>query len=227
MAAQNANDKGSTEKTLECPCCGKQRAVTTATPLLRMQETFSHGCLPERWAERYAEGSFFHWSGMQWACNQCLSTGRAMAGKPWLQTFCDWPPYLAYFDRTRVCTDCHAAFVFSAKEQQYWYEVCKFWVQSSPRQCLACRQKRRESKRAAQALERKLKELPESHRQEPQDLLAIASLYLQLGSYRKAAEYAGRARNRARARGELAALADQVEALRRRIQEADLQRQGE
>lgn len=148
MSAKNESRKQSTKKTLECPCCGKQRALITATPLIRIQETFSHNCLSEGWAEHYAKGSFYHWDGMQWACNQCFHTKRAIAGKPWLQTFCDWPPYLAYFDKTRVCTDCHTTFVFSAKEQQYWYEELKFWVQSSPRHCLACRRKRRERNKA-------------------------------------------------------------------------------
>jgi hypothetical protein len=143
------------KKILECPCCGKKRNIVTETPLLTMQEAFSHGCLPDKWAERYAEGSFYHWGGVQWACQQCLNTERAIAGKPWLQTFCDWPPYLAYFDKKRLCRDCHTEFIFSAQEQQYWYEERKFWVQSHPDRRLACRRKRREKNAVMQTLEKK------------------------------------------------------------------------
>jgi hypothetical protein len=218
MSAKNERDKQSTKKVLECPCCGKQRNVITATPLMRIQETFVHDCLPDKWAELYAEGSFYHWSGMQWACNQCIRMNRVIVGKPGLQTFCDWPPYLAYFDKTYSCTDCHTKFIFSAKEQQYWYEELKFWVQSYPRQCLACRRKRREKNVAAQTLQKKLEQL-ELHLQEPLHLLDIASLYLKIGSYHKAVEYVSKAQNRARARNELDALAGQIESLKQQIQE--------
>lgn len=206
-------------KILECPCCGKKRNIVTETPLLKMQEIFSHGCLPDKWIERYTEGSFYHWRGMQWACKQCLNAGRAIAGKPWLQTFCDWPPYLAYFDKIYFCTDCRTDFLFSAQEQQYWYEELKFWVQSHPDQCLPCRRKRREKNAVMQALEKTLRELPEPPLQDPQQLLDVAALYLKIGSYQKAFVYIGRAKNRARARGELAALAGQIESLKRQIPE--------
>lgn len=220
MSAKKIIDKQREKKILECPCCGKQRALILEMPLIPMQERFSHPCLADRWAERLAQGSFYHWGGMQWACNHCLHTRRALAGRPWLQTFCDWPPYLAYFDRTFSCEDCHNSFVFSAQEQQYWYEKLKFWVQSVPKQCPACRRERREKNEQFQLLQTKLKELPEkSHLQEPQQLLAIASLYLQIGSYQKASEYVGRAKNRAQARGELDKLAEQIATLKERIQE--------
>jgi uncharacterized Zn finger protein len=156
---------------------------------------------------------------MQWACTKCIHAGRAIAGKPWLQTFCDWPPYLAYFDKTSTCTDCHTEFTFSAKEQQHWYEELKFWVQSYPAQCLQCRRKRRERNQANQTLQKKLKELSEHHLQDPQHFLEIASLYLKIGSYQKASEYLGRAQKKARECGELAALADQIESLKQQIQE--------
>lgn len=207
-------------KMLECPCCGKQCDVIKETPLMRMQERFTHACLPDNWIERYTGGSFYHWGGMQWACNRCIREGRAIEGKPWLQTFCDHPPYLAYFDKAYTCTDCREQFVFAAQEQQYWFEQLKFWVQAYPAQCLECRRKRHARNAVFQRLEKKLKALPEPHLQEPQHILDVASLYLQVGSYKKATEFLGRARNRARARGELAALADQIDSLKQQIQEA-------
>jgi hypothetical protein len=71
---------------------------------------------------------------------------------------------------------------------------------------------------ALQTLQKKLKELSESHLQEPQHLLEVASLYLQIGSHHKATEYVGRAQNRARERGELATLAVQIGLLKQQIQ---------
>ncbi|HCI78515.1 MAG TPA: hypothetical protein DHW02_02355 [Ktedonobacter sp.] len=131
-------------KRLICPCCGQKRNVTNETPLIQVQKIFSHACLThENWAEYYAEGSFYHWGGMQWACNYCMREGIAIEGKPHLQMFCDYPPYLAYFDKTYTCSDCLNAFIFNKEEQRYWYEELKFWVQSYPKQCLECRRKRR------------------------------------------------------------------------------------
>jgi hypothetical protein len=69
-----------------------------------------------------------------------------MEANPVVQKFCDHPPYLAYFDVPLRCEDCGSTFVFEAKEQQFWYEELKFWVQSRPKQCAACRKLRRERK---------------------------------------------------------------------------------
>ena len=66
---------------------------------------------------------------------------------PVVQKFCNHPPYMAYFDVPLRCEDCDSQFVFEATEQKFWYEELKFWVQSRLKQCVACRQLRRERKR--------------------------------------------------------------------------------
>ncbi|WP_165422817.1 zinc-ribbon domain containing protein [Ktedonosporobacter rubrisoli] len=152
---------------------------------------------------------------LQWACEECLKAGRAIEGQPWNQTFCDYEPYLAYFDRTVTCQDCLNPFVFQAREQLYWYERLKFYVQSFPKHCLSCRRKRRAKRRAMQALQKESSQLDP---QDPFQLLHMASLCLEAGYLSKASEYIARARNRARERGELEKLAVQIDILQQQIQ---------
>jgi hypothetical protein len=45
-----------------------------------------------------------------------------------------------YIDATFRCARCKKQFVFSAKEQRYWYEKLQFYVDSYPKHCKSCRQ---------------------------------------------------------------------------------------
>jgi hypothetical protein len=65
------------------------------------------------------------------------------------QTFTVCPRHW-YIDAAFHCVDCGSEFVFSAKEQQFWYEERKFYVDSQPNRCVACRKKERVRKREAQ-----------------------------------------------------------------------------
>lgn len=192
----------SKESQAQCPCCGKLRNVHLQKSLLKAQQAFSdHWICQGDWAVRYAlEGS------IRWACDACLRAHRAIEGRPGKQTFVDHKPYLAYFDRTFLCEGCHASFVFNAREQQYWYEELQFWVQSFPKERLECRKKRRAKNKAMQEIQ---KELPQLDAQNPQQLLRMAELFLEAGSFQKASEYLARARKRAASCGELETLADQ------------------
>ena len=55
-----------------------------------------------------------------------------------------------YIDSTFKCMDCCKDFLFSAEEQRYWYEQRRFYVDSKPTRCPACRKKERARKLAAQ-----------------------------------------------------------------------------
>ncbi len=48
-------------------------------------------------------------------------------------------PVTHYFDVKRVCTDCNRPFIFFAEEQQYWYEVLEFPLESDCLRCITCR----------------------------------------------------------------------------------------
>lgn len=133
---------------LRCPCCGEPRPVAE-TPLLRAEAEWpAPGAFailwPPGWSVEAARGG-----RLQWACTHCIRSGRALEGRPALQTWCDFAPYFAFIDAGLTCADCGGSFVFAAAEQRYWYEVLKFWVQSRPKQCLPCRCARRARRRKA------------------------------------------------------------------------------
>jgi Probable zinc-ribbon domain len=55
-----------------------------------------------------------------------------------------------YIDATFKCIDCGLDFLFSADEQRFWYEQRRFYVDSQPTRCPACRKKERARNLAAQ-----------------------------------------------------------------------------
>ena len=55
-----------------------------------------------------------------------------------------------YIDAVFKCADCGAEFLFSAKEQHFWYEERRFYVDSYPKRCPDCRKKERVRKATAQ-----------------------------------------------------------------------------
>src|SRR5262249_14908281 len=48
-----------------------------------------------------------------------------------------------YVDENHTCVQCSTVFVFSAKDQKYWYETLKFSINAHPYRCPACRKQRR------------------------------------------------------------------------------------
>jgi hypothetical protein len=57
-----------------------------------------------------------------------------------------YSPLLFYDDQPFVCIDCGTEEIWSAKQQQWWYEVAKGSVYSRAIRCRACRQKNREKR---------------------------------------------------------------------------------
>jgi hypothetical protein len=177
---------------LECPSCGNPKLLGWGSPPLSIERELERRHLSPWWAERgWSVGS--GGQRVQWACRHCLDSGRAILADPAKQLYCDWPPYLAYFDTTHECADCHDDFVFSKEEQRFWYEELGFWVQSRPKQCSNCRRKRRMHSRA----NAQLQNARGTRQQRSRRLSEVAQLYLEVGSRRKAVEFLRRATNRA------------------------------
>jgi hypothetical protein len=61
-----------------------------------------------------------------------------------------------YIDAVFQCDRCHEKFCFSAAEQRAWYEDYKFWVDSCPRECQACRRELRRLKSLRQEYDREI-----------------------------------------------------------------------
>lgn len=52
-----------------------------------------------------------------------------------------------YVDILKTCRDCARDFIFFAREQQYWYEVLRIYIDADCVRCPACRKSERELKR--------------------------------------------------------------------------------
>jgi O-acetyl-ADP-ribose deacetylase (regulator of RNase III) len=184
-----AQRKERNKETVTCPVCGEARPTQlvrdVARHLLEHNVTWLWG-----YSDRVLEG--IRTGEVQWACPECIHLGRALPAEPLGQTFCDHPPYLAYFDVNMHCEDCGCEFVFSAGEQRYWYEELKFWVQSRPKQCAPCRKRRRLKNRLSQEIGQVLAELDP---RDPEQLARVAEMYLQMNNRRKGVEFLRRARN--------------------------------
>lgn len=128
-----------------------------------------------------------------WACDECVDAGRAVVADVTRVTVSMGIPFAAYVDRPFRCEDCGADAVFSAREQQHWFETLGFLIWVYPKQCAPCRANRRVRARANTALADALQNLD---LEDPSQLDAIAKLYDELGSADKAAEFRARANNR-------------------------------
>ena len=185
-----------------CPCCGqtcdaKAQANLMGLPILE----WPWYARTEDWAIRLAQDA-----KIQWACDDCLKRGRAERADISKQTFCDAPPYLAFYDTTYFCEDCGKEFVFGTSEQRYWYEELQFWVQSRPKQCKDCRKKRRVQVHANLAYQHALETLDISN---PSSLLEVVRAATNAGYTEKAKLRYKQARNVAVAAGRFEALQQQ------------------
>ncbi len=178
---------------VQCPCCQKDRNLV-ATPLLKAaQEIVKKGCAPWHWrGDAKVVIELANRKELQWACNACLKSKRAISALPSKQNFMDGNPFFAYFDMRKTCQQCGNTFTFSAEEQQFWYETLKFLVFSNPITCPACRRENRDKKKSIMALQEAIENLNE---QDPESLLELAERLQHVGNEEKALLYFRRAKN--------------------------------
>jgi hypothetical protein len=141
----------------KCPVCDKEVELEeNAKAFLNVSKTvpwsWSHEELieyvvhPRTWDNDSSWGIEIENRGkVHWACDQCLDRGEAILADTTQQTFGGNLCFYAYFDLVFKCCTCGDLFMFSAKEQHYWYEKLKFWANSYPKDCLSCRRKKREA----------------------------------------------------------------------------------
>jgi phage terminase large subunit GpA-like protein len=122
----------------------------------------------------------------QWACDDCLNSGRALIGNPAAPLYCDFDPYLAYVDVNKICEKCGEEYVFQKEEQKYWYETLRFWIQSKPKHCHKCRQEIREERKLNNELSELLKE---KERLTIQDMERLAEIYEEINKPHKSRYY--------------------------------------
>src|SRR6185369_8969041 len=65
-------------------------------------------------------------------------------------------PRFWYVDATYTCKRCKERFVFTAREQRFWYEDMRFYLDSYPKQCGECRRELRELASLRQEYDREI-----------------------------------------------------------------------
>ncbi len=136
------------EKVLKCICCKNEVYGSEVEEMKKIKIPYGANYtikVDNDFLKTY-KNSILNDKNFQWACDSCLASKRAIKGNPANQTYCDYSPYLAYFDRDFECESCESTFVFAKKEQKFWYEELKFWVQSMPKHCKSCRKEIRKEK---------------------------------------------------------------------------------
>lgn len=143
---------------------------------------------PEKLPADWIQSSWRNWL----ICAECIQSGRAISADLAQQDSRQGGPVEAYWDQTRYCETCSNEYVFSAQEQQFWYETLKFSFHSVPIQCPQCRCMTRARKRA-QATLQQLLPLPEGADWRLLEKVALAAEEFGAGT---ALNYFRRAKNR-------------------------------
>jgi len=176
-----------------CPSCRERKKKSETQITLRTIEDLFRD--EPNWANFFYGGKIDKaydslTRGTNWACDACLKDGKALNAFPFKQTFCDYPPYLAYIDSENQCRTCQCCFIFSKQEKKYWYEDLNFWVQSDAVNCKECRGKQRKRKVNIKGAQDSLaKLLPKVDRSNPLYLREIIALYEITESTNKVKEY--------------------------------------
>ncbi|HEV2845685.1 MAG TPA: zinc-ribbon domain-containing protein [Thermoanaerobaculia bacterium] len=94
---------------------------------------------------------------------------------------CHVPRYF-YVDQERPCVECGRDFVFSAREQKYWYEDLRFHFDSVAIRCPECRRKQRTRKTLNAAVARAKSRLA-AEPADPERALAVAEALVRLNEH--------------------------------------------
>lgn len=127
-----------------------------------------------------------------WACDHCLAEGRALPSDPTKHNIAMGTSYAAYIDRPFTCETCQCPSVFSAAEQQYWYETLGFLIWVYPKHCRSCRKQKRAYTKLQKDLMKALQNLDHNNQEQLQH---IAALYAEMGLESKSSLYMRRAQN--------------------------------
>lgn len=121
-----------------------------------------------------------------WACDECFQTKKAIKSIPVVIETSGYPP-LAYFDSPKECNTCKTDFIFSKEEQKFWYENLKFTIDSTAKNCVACREAIRKQKHNNLRLAELLKKDEDSL--SLSQLNELVNIYKEIGNEEKMNRY--------------------------------------
>gem|GEM_PF-1571782 len=196
-------DNSLSEINLICPLC-EEETTALATPIQKIYdqindlnlycssknvEDFTQWFTLIKPIPHNPSGIIYHTK--LWACNNCVSEGKAIMGNFKIQVYSLGGPTYMYVDINYECRECKCSFTFSAAEQKHWYEDLGFLVDARPVNCLECRKKIRHIKNGAKRLG-ELNHLSRKFTKE--ELEEMSAIYELMGSEKKAETAANRAK---------------------------------
>lgn len=137
-------------KTFICPCCKK------SVSSVKMKRVLQHNAFRPKQSEAQRL-SLLSEDRIKWACDTCIDNKHALISKNKGVTLDRECLGLVYFDLKLHCLSCMEYFVFSKKEQAFWFEAMGF--PNPPSSCKECRQSRRSNR--------------EKHKEEKKELSTI------------------------------------------------------
>ena len=171
-----------------CPCCFKKQILNEAQLGLIF---LKFGYVPYGKAE-FLEGIKNNNKKFKWACDTCLTEGKAVEVNLEKQNTGYNFPIMVYLSESLKCNKCKSDFIFSAKEKKLWYENLGFYIFSIPIHCLSCRQKIRKTK----SDNKKLAELLKTPVKDETILQAISEIYFKMGISSKGENFKRQAKNK-------------------------------
>lgn len=150
------------KKELMCPCCRstvRERDISRALESVRK----ASGIIIRYDPNEKNLGLVMLRGYQRWACDACLSSGKAIAGDPDQQPtgslMSHDTEYLAFWDSDWIdCRDCGEPFVFSKEEQLFYYQTLGKSREARAVRCQACREALKEKHRPALELGKMLED---------------------------------------------------------------------
>lgn len=155
-----------------CPACNIGRHTNEMNTVIELFKFYQHQQFPN--LKTQINDQSFLGADFEWACDTCLSSGKAVLAIPEKQVTSGYPN-LGYSDTEYECSTCTKPFLFKKEEKQLWYEQLEFSIHSTPNNCTTCRavirKKKVENQQLSILLKRPEKELT------IQELEQIISIY--------------------------------------------------
>lgn len=143
-----------------CPACNIGRHTKEMTTSIELFKLYHQQQFPN--LDNTINDQHFLNVDFEWACDDCLSSGKAVTAIPDKQVTSGFPN-LAYSDSEYQCSTCEQPFLFKKEEKQLWYEQLQFSIHSIPDNCTDCRavirKKKVENKQLSALLKRPETEL--------------------------------------------------------------------
>ncbi len=172
---------------MKCPVCKKKKRLFDTDLIDIIAKASPNANHARMWVKDVQD---FQWT--EWACKACVKSKKAIKADISKHTYIGSTEHYFYIDSQRKCTNCKKSYVFTASEQQFWYEIARLPTDATPEFCKTCRSENESKKNAQSAL---MDLLPQLNPEDPEIQRHVSDIVKAIGSEEKAAELLQNAKN--------------------------------